>query len=61
MDPHREADRLLADAKHLLSLTSEPLTGDRLELSLSVAKRVRRTSSILVKRLARERDEQSQP
>jgi hypothetical protein len=59
MDSHRETDRLLSDAKHLQNLLSQcELEGDRLELALSVAKRVRRTSTVLVKRLARERDDE---
>jgi hypothetical protein len=60
--PHRETDRLTTDSAHLAQLVNGgPLEGNRLELALSVAKRVRRTSNILIKALARERDEQLQP
>jgi hypothetical protein len=61
MDTHRETDSLHNDAQHLQNICKGELTGDRLELAISVAKRVRRTSSILLKRLASERDQQTQP
>ena len=57
MDSHRsEADRMQTDVQHLRKLLSGDLEGDRLELALSVATRVRRTATILTRRLAKERD-----
>lgn len=62
MDLHREADRVRTDTKHLIQvIEGGPLESDRLDLALSIAKRVRRTSTLLVKALAKERDDQLQP
>lgn len=57
MNPHREADRVRTDANHLMQVMSEgELQDERLDLAISIAKRVRRTSTLLVKSLAKERD-----
>lgn len=51
---HREsADKLAKDVAHL----SHALESGQVELALSIAKRVRRTSTMLVKALAAERDD----
>lgn len=50
---HRTADKLATDAKHLASALDEDT-----QLALTVAKRVRRTSTLLVQQLAALRDTQ---
>lgn len=45
-----EADKLLNEVKHFERVRDEP------ELALSVAKRVRRASTLLVRAIARHRD-----
>jgi hypothetical protein len=57
---HRSADKLSTDTTHLSHLI-DPLGDDpspeQIELALSVAKRVRRESTILVRLLASLRDQ----
>ena len=55
-------DKLFTEVDHLDRLMdSEDLTIDRVNLALSVAKRVRRDSTLLVRLLASLRDQQLQP
>lgn len=56
---HRVADKFFEEVEHLDRLldSDEP----HIELALSVAKRVRRESTLLVQALAKERDEKLQP
>lgn len=61
---HREADKLFTEVDHLehtLDVPDEGYTEDRIALALSIAKRVRRESNLLVRALARIRDQQLQP
>lgn len=55
---YREADKLFTDVDHLDSLLStDDLSEERVELALATAKRVRRQSTILVRTIARIRDQ----
>lgn len=59
---HRSADKLFTEVDHLdRILEGDELDQDRIELALSVAKRVRRDSTLLVRLLAALRDQQLQP
>lgn len=55
---HRLADKLLTDAKHLQSIAADP-SEEAVELGLSIAKRVRRNSNLLVRQYAVLRDSYS--
>lgn len=55
---HRSADKLFTDIDHLDRLLDpEELDAERVDLALSVAKRVRRESTLLVRLLASLRDQ----
>lgn len=58
---HRSADKLKTDTTHLETLSQridlEDPSSDEVELALSVAKRVRRESTLLVRLLASLRDQ----
>lgn len=54
---HRSADKLFTEIDHLEAVLPEEGTGQDVELALSVAKRVRRESTILVRLLASLRDQ----
>lgn len=55
---HRSADKLADDSRHLTHIfLGEELDPDEVELALSVAKRVRRESTLLVRLLASLRDQ----
>lgn len=53
---HRQADKLRTDLHHLDDLLNLCESEDAVELALSVAKRVRRNSNLLVRQLAELRD-----
>ena len=56
---HREMDKLATDADHLSRLLeTDDLSDDALSLALATAKRVRRTSTLLIRLLAELRDNQ---
>lgn len=57
---HALCDKLLTEADHLervMGDDEDDLTLGRIELALSVAKRVRRDSTLLVRQLASHRDQ----
>lgn len=61
---HREADKFFTETDHLdriLERVEYDPTRDNVELALSQAKRVRRSSNILVRALARLRDTSYSP
>lgn len=53
---HRQADKLRTDLHHLEDLLESCESEEAVELALSVAKRVRRNSNLLVRQLAELRD-----
>jgi hypothetical protein len=55
---HRSADKLATDSQHLATLIEADDTpdDDQINVALGVAKRVRRTSTLLVRQLAELRD-----
>lgn len=53
MDLHRYADKIDADAQHLEQAVHE----DRTELALTIAKRIRRDATNMIRLLAQRRDE----
>lgn len=61
MDELHEADdaidKLLTEADHLERIAANDLTPEGIDLALSVAKRVRRDATLVVRVLARLRDE----
>jgi hypothetical protein len=59
---HATCDKLFTEVDHLdRIMESDDMAPDRINLALSVAKRVRRDSTLLVRLLASLRDEQLQP
>lgn len=59
---HDSLDKLFTEVDHLERLTdADEVPADKVNLALSVAKRVRRESTMVVQALARIRDNQLQP
>lgn len=59
---HAACDKLFTEMDHLERIiNSDDWTRDRIELALSVAKRVRRDSTLAVRLLASLRDNELQP
>lgn len=58
---HDTLDKLFTDVDHLDRLIDDDVDPENVNLALSVAKRVRRGSTLLVRHLASHRDNQLQP
>lgn len=58
---HELIDKLRQDALHLSLLEQQAISPESILIALSIAKRARRTSTLLTRQLAAIRDEQLQP